>query len=136
MKLIISESQYNMLKVINESIKDVQPYIDDIKKIGEEVNGLYNLVLTINVGEVIDGTSDFLKYNEKAELLQKKLDNRNKLGEAEIQKMSEEEYDNFSANMPVNIDQLLYDEYRIVSKKLDAIEAIIYALKDIEKTTE
>jgi hypothetical protein len=136
MKLVITESQYNMLKVVNESIRDVQPYIEDIKRIGEEVNGLYNIVLTINVGDVIDGTSDYKKYKEKSELLDKKLRNRNKLADAEIQKISPEEYDRISSNMPVNIDQMLTDEYYPVYSKLEKIEAIIYALQKIEETEE
>jgi len=136
MKLIINESQYNMLKVINESIKDVEPYIEDIKRIGEEVNGLYNLVLTINVGDVIDGTSDYKKYKEKAELLEKKLYNRYNLGSAEIEKIPEEEYHRISANMPINIDQMLTNEYSPINSKLGKIEDIIYALQKIEETTE
>jgi hypothetical protein len=136
MKLVITESQYKMLKIVNESIKDVEPYIEDIKKIGEEVNRLYNLVLTINVGDVIDGTSDYKKYKEKAELLENKLYNRYKLGSAEIEKIPEEEYIRISSDMPVSIDQILYDEYKPMDRKLGKIQDIISALQKIEETTE
>lgn len=136
MKLVITENQYKMLKVVNESIKDVEPYIEDIKKIGEEVNRLYNLVLTINVGDVIDGTSDYKKYKEKAELLENKLYNRYNLGSAEIEKIPEEEYIRISIDMPVSIDQILYDEYKPMDRKLGKIQDIISALQKIEETEE
>ena len=136
MKLVITESQYKMLKIVNESIKDVEPYIEDIKKIGEEVNCLYNLVLTINVGDVIDGTSDYKKYKEKAELLENKLYNRYKLGSAEIEKIPEEEYIRIYSDMPVSIDKILYDEYKTMDRKLGKIQDIISALQKIEETTE
>lgn len=121
MKIKITEEQYRLLKNINESAVNVEPYLSELKKISEIANGYYNKVTFISVAELIN---DEVSFNELRDLKNKSYELWSKT--TKIMNTAENEIDRLGdTEEAYELVNKIDDYQQYVKKKLDVVSDIL-----------
>lgn len=131
MKIKITEEQYRLLKNINESAVNVEPYLSELNKIELVANGYYNRLTFTTIAELINGEVSFNELrdlSDKTNELWRKTTKIMNTAENEINTLgdTQEAYDLLD-----NIDE--YQSY--IKNKLDVVSEILDFLIKIQDTS-
>ena len=124
MKIILTEEQLKLVKMIKENADYVSRVKSAITKLKDEVNKLYSVVTFTTIAEIRDNDSDVDVMKQKVDVLSDKKDNLdNKVNDFEQANMSQDgDWNNPQAEKDYNdMDMALYH----LSPKIYALDNII-----------
>lgn len=127
MKVILTEKQLELLKVIKENEEVMMKFRTRLTKITDELNKLYTNVNFISIAELLNGEVDVKALLKKSE----DLDSLNVSISSEMGKyfdsFSEEEYYDKFEDLHNNLDDIYYTN----SNKINIISSILMDLDDL-----
>jgi len=133
MKLILTEEQLKLVKLIKESddfAEKVKTTISDIKK---GVDGLYNIITFTTIAEIRDGETDISIIDKKVEQLDDKISNVSSKISDYFDRYDEDTY--YAKKLDdVHID--LENRVTTLNRKIMALSKIVNQLKPLSKVNE
>lgn len=128
MKIILTEDQFELLKLIKENENTIYNFQSKFNKITEELNKLFTKINFISVSELIGGEIDVESF----------LDNITRLDESNLNIKSEmsKYFESFDDDKFEKIYNSLENLYYVNSKKINLISTILISLKDLVDGSE
>ena len=128
MKIILTEDQFELLKLIKENENTIYNFQSKFNKITEELNKLFTKINFISVSELIGGEIDVESF----------LDNITRLDESNLNIKSEmsKYFESFDDDKFEKIYNNLENLYYVNSKKINLISTILISLKDLVDGSE
>lgn len=133
MKIILTEDQVNLIKMLNEQTEFVDKVKEHIKSLKENSNRIYNLITFVTIAEIRDGELDIPKMEQRIEKLDNEISNISRKVSEYYDRFPEEEY--YAKRMDdIHLD--LENRIGTVNKKIMALGDIISHLKPFAKVNE
>lgn len=110
---------------------DFTKYTDEFSKISTATDRLWNRVSFINVAEVVNNEVDLRDLEKRCWSLNDALYKTNKEMGASSERLSDDEYDNFSDEI-----NELEEKYSLIGSKIFTIEGVINHLQKIQEDFE
>lgn len=128
MKIILTEDQFELLKLIKENENKIYYFQSEFNKKTEELNKLFTKINFISVSELIGGEIDVESF----------LDDITRLDESNFNIKSEmsEYFESFDDDKFEKIYNSLENLYSVNSKKINLISTILISLKDLVDGSE
>ncbi len=123
MKIILTEDQFELLKLIKENENTIYNFQSKFDKITEELNKLFTKINFISVSELIGGEIDVESF----------LNNITRLDESNFKIKTEmsKYFESFDDEKFEKIYNSLENLYYFNSKKINVISTILISLKDL-----
>lgn len=110
---------------------DFIKYTDEFSKISTAADRLWNRVSFINVAEIVNNEVDLRDLEKRCWSLTDALYKTNKEMGASSERLSDDEYDNFSDEI-----NELEEKYSLIDSKISTIEGVINHLQKIQEDFE
>lgn len=133
MKLILTEEQLKLVKLIKENIDFAEQTKDKIKDIKENIDRLYNIITFTTIAEIRDGETDILVIERKVEELDNKIMNISRKVSDYFDRYDE---DTYYAKKLDDIHSDLENRIHTLNRKIMALGKIVEQLKPFAKVNE
>lgn len=131
MKIILTEEQLKLVKLIKENTDFTEKMIEAIKSLGSDADKLYNVLTFSTVAEIRDGDTDISVAEQKFDKLDDRYDILNrKVSDFEQRYSDDGEFKN------IGMEEIYHDlDMRVynLKPKLDALGLLINALLPLSK---
>ena len=135
MKVILTEDQVKLVKLIKENTEFSDKVKDAIKDLKDTLNKMYSVLTFTTIAEIRDGETDILVYQQKYETLDDKYNNLRRKVDAFEQRYMDENGDWPNPLMGEIYDDLDMRLYNL-SPKVDGLGLLIDTLLPISKVDE
>lgn len=133
MKVILTEEQLRLVKLIKENSEFSEQTKDKIKDIKDNIDRLYNIITFTTIAEIRDGEADILVLERKVG----ELDNRITIIERKVSDYFDRyDEDIYYAKKLDDIHNDLDNRIHTLNKKIVALGKIVEQLKPFAKVNE
>lgn len=133
MRVILTEEQLKLVKLIKESNDFSDKIKDNIKSIKEELDRLYNIITFTTIAEIRDGDTDISVVERKVDEYSNKIDNISRKVSTYFDRFDEE---TFYAKKLDDVQDDLESRILTINRKVMALGDIVSQLKPFAKTNE
>lgn len=133
MKVILTEQQLALIKMLNEQTDFVEKTKDAIKDIKDKTNQLYNIVTFTTIAEIRDGETDISVIEQRVEKLDDSITTISRRVSSYYDRFTEDEY--YAKKMDdVHMD--LENRITTVNRKVMALGYLVEHLKPLARVNE
>lgn len=133
MRVILTEEQLKLIRIIKENSEFSDKIKDTIKDIKEALDKLYNIITFTTIAEIRDGDTDISVIERKVEEYSNKIDNLSLKISTYFDRFDE---DTFYAKKLDDVQNDLDSRIMTVNRKVMALGDMVSQLKPFAKTNE